>query len=163
MGWSPVVSQAPTPSVQSRGLGSGHFSCSSVWFTPTRGPSKDLTLWVHPWGKVASPTPPCPEVLPTRPHTRSSIAPAWPPCPPAPWACPIRRDIPGGDGGQGSRVCPFLCSASHASACHQRALSPHSSPSLALSPQRQGAGRRGPPHSLTCVLMRMAPMEGISK
>lgn len=60
MGWSPEASHAPTPSVQSRGLGSGHFSCSSVWFIPTRGPSKDLTLWVHPWGKVASPTPPCP-------------------------------------------------------------------------------------------------------
>lgn len=74
---------------------------------PPGGRGRGSTLWVHPWGKVTSPTLLGPGALPARPRTRWSIAPAWPPCPPAPWACRGRLDIPGeGTVGRGQESVP---------------------------------------------------------
>lgn len=60
----------------------------------------------------------------------------------------------------------FLSSAVMCHSSHQGSLSTHGS-GRALSSnwrerQKTGGGGRPPP-SLTCVLMRMAPMDGISK
>lgn len=58
---------------------------------------------------------PHPRASPARPRTRWSTAPAWPPCPPAPWACPVRLDIPGEGrraGVTGSLPLSLPCSAS---------------------------------------------------
>ena len=148
-----VASHAPTLNVQSKGVGTGHLSFSSVWFTTIRGPSWDLTLWAHPGGRSPAPPLPCPEALPVRPRIRWSIEPAWPPCPPAPWAFPIHLDIPGevvgaGVGGHES-ASPTVSSLSCLPMCQlaTRGRSHHTAAHGSHDPakQRQGAGRRGAP------------------
>lgn len=60
----------------------------------------------------------------------------------------------------------FLSSAVMCHSSHQGSLSTHGSGRLSAATggrgKRLGGGGRPPP-SLTCVLMRMAPMDGISK
>lgn len=68
------------------------FSCLCL-VSPRRGYIRVLT-WGHIPGEDDQPPLPCTEALPVHPHTRWSTALAWPPCLPAPWACPTRLDTP---------------------------------------------------------------------
>lgn len=129
----------------------------------SKGPLKGLSVGSSLGGRPPVPFL-CPDALPAHLHTRLSIALAWRPCLPGPWAYPAHPGIPGR--GEVLNVLSNLLLSQLlpcATATTRGRFWPMAGKHAATTRGKSSPGRGGLLHNLTCVLMRMAPMEGISK